>query len=74
MVKYGSSKGPYPQYLARQIWSNLITFFSLVRPSENFAAAIEINLFSMERDRGEIIAQLAAATSILRPVINYYEF
>ncbi|CAL2051384.1 unnamed protein product [Caenorhabditis brenneri] len=28
----------------------------------------------MERDRGEIIAQLAAATSILRPVINYYEF
>ncbi|EGT39962.1 hypothetical protein CAEBREN_12709 [Caenorhabditis brenneri] len=74
MVKYGSSKGPYPQYLARQIWSSLMTFFSFVHPSENFSAAIEINLFSMDRDRREIIAQLAAATSILRPVINYYEF
>ncbi|EGT40369.1 hypothetical protein CAEBREN_23186 [Caenorhabditis brenneri] len=74
MVKYGSSKGPNPQHLACQIWRYLITFFSLVRPSENLVAAIGINFFSMERDRGEIIAQLAAATPILRPVINYYEF
>ncbi|EGT43235.1 hypothetical protein CAEBREN_03023 [Caenorhabditis brenneri] len=74
LIKHGSSKGPYPEALAAQIWESLLLLFAFLRPSHAFQHAVQINLFSRQNERGHLIARLADATKVLRPLLNYPEF
>ncbi|CAL2041785.1 unnamed protein product [Caenorhabditis brenneri] len=74
LVKYGSSKGPYPRFHARRIWRNLSNFFESVRPSPEFCDAIYANLFSTGIDRREITEHLGDVASKIPPKLNYPQF
>ncbi|CAL2046941.1 unnamed protein product [Caenorhabditis brenneri] len=67
LIKHGSSKGPYPQLLANQIWESLLLLFTILRPSNAFQHAVDLY-------REVIEAQLTDAASVLRPLLNYPEF
>ncbi|EGT38433.1 hypothetical protein CAEBREN_18507 [Caenorhabditis brenneri] len=74
LVKYGSSKGPYPRFRAQRIWGSLGRFFERVHPSAEFRDAIHVNLFSARIDRREITELLGDVASHIPPKLNYPHF